>query len=564
MDDMWGGQSTRHTGDARLKRFLDEKYAMFIHWGLYSIPGGEWRGKTYRGIAEWIMHPALAGIPVEEYKALAETFNPTAFDAQNIARLAKDAGMRCIVITAKHHEGFAMFDSAHSDFTITRATPFGRDPMRELAEACRKEGLRLGFYYSQFQDWIEPDGGGSRCPPNDRPADFERYFSGKAVPQITELLTNYGPIAAVWFDLVHKLQPECLNNSRIGNGLGDYSTLGDMEIPTKTPEDNGAYECIDTTNDSWAYARHDKHWKAPVVIARSLVRVAARGCRFMLNVGPRGDGTIPEEAVHSLRVAGEWVRAHAESIYGTEASPFPPFAWGDCTVRGQYLYVHIFDWPHSGRLRLASLANRVEKAEFLATGDAVPFCQVDGVLTLELPVQPPEPVVTVIRLTLDGAAAALDQDLVVDGEFTTNLRAEYAETKSVALTSHRWMETFGEWKKSEHLTHWHDASDRAEWHLNVLQPGTYSVTVEYACTPEAEGAEWQIATDSDVISFAVLDTGLRAEAPSGRRRRMRYRKIEQGVLRFAHAGRQKLVLSPVGHVEGLDVCIKQVLLAPWE
>jgi len=578
MDRMWGDAAG---GDAvaasRVQWLRDGKYSMFIHWGLYSHLGGVWKGKTYRGVGEWIMNDAMADIPVEEYRALAADFNPTGFDARALARLAKSAGMQCIVITAKHHEGFAMFDSGVSDFTIARATPFDRDPLRELAEACQEEGIRLGFYYSQFLDWTEPDGGGSVCPPTDRPADFQRYFEGKVVPQVTELLTNYGPIAVIWFDtpgtmdkahsqrlvdLVHDLQPGCLVNGRVGHGLGDYVTLGDMEIPVRTPDGGGVCECVDTTNDSWSFSRHDAHWKSPATIVRALMRVAARGCCYMLNVGPKGDGTIPAEAVQALAASGRWVHANSEAIYGTKASPFPPFSWGDCTVRDKTLYVHVFDWPRNGQLRLSPMDGQVERAELLTTDEPIAFFQEGGLVTLELPPAVSNPVITVIRLTFNTVPAALHQDLAVDGQHTTHLLAEYAETAGVALRCCRWMEAFGEWKKSENLVEWGAPTSRAAWRVDVLEAGIYTVAVEYACTQEAEGSEWRIRSASDTVTFAALDTGLRA-ADTPQRPRMRYRTVEVGILRFGQAGRQSVDLSPSVATNRADIWVTRVILKPW-
>ena len=234
--DMWGTSTVKPLqGSGRGDWFHHDKFGMFIHWGLYSEAAGVWNGKTYFGIAEWLMRQAQ--IPAREYAALADRFNPAEFNAESWVNLAKSSGMSYIVITAKHHDGFAMFESQASTFNICHATPFRRDPIRELADACQREGMKLGFYYSQYQDWHEPDAAGNTW---DFPAlgNFDRYLRNKALPQIRELLTNYGPVALMWFDtpgsispaasqelldLVRKLQPDCLVNSRIGNGLGDYA-----------------------------------------------------------------------------------------------------------------------------------------------------------------------------------------------------------------------------------------------------------------------------------------------------------------------------------------------------
>ena len=578
MDAMWGDAASAPNEHPGARWFRNLKYSMFIHWGLYSHLGGRWKGKTYYGIGEWIMSRSMADIPVDEYKKVASEFNPTAFDAQTVVRLAKDASTHCIVVTAKHHEGFAMFDSRDSDFTIVKATPFGRDPLRELADACRTAGIRLGFYYSQFQDWVEPDGGGSKCVhPNGFEPDFDRYFNGKVMPQVRQLLTEYGPISVVWFDtpgrmgrdysqrlvdLVHELQPDCLVNSRVGNGLGDYSTLGDMELPAKTPGD-GLYECIDTTNDSWSFAYHDCHWKSPTTIAQSLIRAIARGCNFMLNIGPAPDGAIPGEATEALEKAGAWIHANQEAIYGTTASPFAPFSWGDCTVKGDNLYLHLFDWPGGGILRLSGLGVEVLDAELLATGEKLPVQQSEDRIELTLPRLRPTCLIHVVKLHCEAPPVATTQDLVIDGENRTDFLAEYAETHGVCLKSVSWMETFGAWKKAANLTDWscHTRSS-AVWRMTVLKPGTYSATVEYACSHEAEGSEWVLISGCSSLRFRALDTGLGSASPGGRNR-MRYMAIEVGTIRFETAGRHTLSLSPLSNSETDTIWVKKISLAPW-
>ena len=246
--DMWGAAAVSPAaGAARGAWFRESRYAMFVHWGLYSEAAGVWRDRTYYVIAEWLMHAAR--IPVRDYETLCARFNPVEFDARAWVQLARDAGMKYLVITAKHHDGFAMFKSRASAYNIVDATPFGRDPLQELAVACRAGGLKLGFYYSQFQDWHEPDAGGNTWDFGE-PRDFDRYLRAKAMPQIEELLTNYGPIGLIWFDtpghisraasqelldLVRRLQPDCLVNSRIGNGLGEApSEMSDVAPPAIT------------------------------------------------------------------------------------------------------------------------------------------------------------------------------------------------------------------------------------------------------------------------------------------------------------------------------------------
>ena len=331
--------------EATKKWFVEAQYGMMVHWGLYSLLGGEWKGRTMQKpyhIAEWAQQ--YFRIPNAEYAKLAKAFNPVCFDADEWVQLARDAGMKYIVITSKHHDGFAMFHSHVSSFNIVDATPFGRDPIEELAEACRRHGLRLGLYYSQDLDWHEKDGGGEQMGktwgggtaywvnnwdfPNPAEKDFARYFEGKAIPQVKEILTQYGDICLVWFDigntltedqayalysLVRKLQPGCLVNSRIGGGsrqgtnkriVCDYTSSGDNEIPRSLSARKGMlYETCATTNDSWGYKPSDQNWKSPETIRRTREHLKSIGANYLLNVGPDGLGRIPAMAAANLLAA---------------------------------------------------------------------------------------------------------------------------------------------------------------------------------------------------------------------------------------------------------------------
>jgi alpha-L-fucosidase len=294
-------------------------------------------------------------------------FNPTAFDADKIVKLAKDAGMKYIIITAKHHDGFAMYDSKACDFNIVKQTPFGRDPMKELSDACRRQGLGFGFYYSHNKDWTYPGGnGGPQTDANGVKKTFDDYFNEKCLPQVEELTKNYGDIQLIWFDtpggmpekyakklveVVHRNQPHALVSGRVGYDMGDYRTLGDMELPLENM--NGRWESIDVTNDSWGYAWYDQNWKTPRQILSSLISVVARGGTFMLNVGPDGSGSVPLPAQEALRAAGKWLKAYPEVVYGADASPWKhALPWGDITINNGKLYLSVYTWPSQGKLFL--------------------------------------------------------------------------------------------------------------------------------------------------------------------------------------------------------------------
>jgi len=498
MDEMWGEQvMTLSAADAERGQLFEEgNYAMFIHWGLYSHIGNLYKGKSYYGIGEWIMNRNMANIPVDEYKTLAEEFNPIKFDANEIARLAKDAGMKYIVITSKHHDGFAMYHSMANKFNIVDATPFGRDPMKELAEACKKHGLGLGFYYSHNQDWTFPGGGnGPKQTADGRKVDFKYYYENKCRPQVEEITTQYGPIAIVWFDtpgripreyveeliqIVRKNQPKALVSGRAGYGLGDYQTLGDMEVPHENVE--GIWETVDTTNDSWAYAWYDNYWKTPQEILHRLVSCVGRGGTYMLNIGPKGDGAVPELAARTLRKAGEWIKHYPQVVYGTDASPWKhALPWGDVTVKDSTLFLCIFDRPKEGELHLPGLKTKIKTARLLGEdkGNAELKFQTKGSWTkIQLPASTSEKMVPVVQVELDGQPE-VDPCWGIDPAVETTILAQFSEVTGAKKERKSWMEKFGEWKHVVRVWKW-EKGGRASWEVDVLKPGYYHADLTYS------------------------------------------------------------------------------------
>ena len=496
MDKMWGEQVMKlKAADAeRGQLFAEGNYAMFIHWGLYSHIGNQYKGKIYYGIGEWIMNRNMADIPVDEYKSLAKEFNPAKFDTDEIAKLAKDAGMKYIVITSKHHDGFAMYHSKVNKFNIVDATPFGRDPMKELAQACKKHGLGLGFYYSHNQDWTFPGGGNGPMKTADgRKVDFKYYYENKCRPQVEEITSQYGPIAIVWFDtpgripreyveelvqIVRKNQPKALVSGRAGYGLGDYQTLGDMEVPHENVE--GIWETVDTTNDSWAYAWYDNYWKTPKEILHRLVSCVARGGTYMLNIGPKGDGTVPELAARTLRKAGEWIKRYPQVVYGTDASPWKhALPWGDITVKDNTLLLCIFAMPKDGQLYLPGLKTKVKVALLLGEKkNAELDVQAQGSWTkIQLPASISEKMVPVVQIELDGPPE-VDPCWGIDPAVETTILAQFADVTGAKQETKKWMEKFGEWKHVVRVWKWVKGG-KASWEVDVLKPGYYNVDLTY-------------------------------------------------------------------------------------
>ena len=498
MDRMWGDTTAVEGIEAsgRAALFRDGKYGMFVHWGLYSHLGGEWDGETFYGIGEWIMNRMR--IPRDEYMAIANEFNPTEFDAEEMVRLAKQAGMRWIIITSKHHDGFAMFGSEHP-FNIVDATPFGRDPMKELAAACREAGLGFGFYYSHNYDWTAPGGHmGPEKNDDGTPATFEGYFNEKCRPQVVELCTNYGELSFIWFDtpggmpeekvralaeLVREKQPNALLCSRIGRGLGDYVSLGDMEIPLVNRE--GLWETCDTTNDSWSYSSYDTNWKGPREILHRLVSTVARGGSYLLNVGPDGKGRIPEKAAQYLIEAGEWIQDHPQVIYSASASPWGHAQpWGDVTRSGNTLNVVVFDWPADRRIHLPGIEGAPESAMLITSnGEKRPVAveEAGGWMVLDASDAADADVTStmaaVIELHFD-TPPSIDRTPGIHPNATRVLSTEFANVRDAEKRKRSWMEKFGEWKFAMQVSDWQPGGV-AEWEVNVAEAGDYHISLTY-------------------------------------------------------------------------------------
>ena len=423
---------TRSQYDARMQWWEEARFGMFIHWGLYAIPAGEWKGKTEYG--EWIR--TSAQIPLEEYDKFVQQFNPVKFNPVEWVRIAKDAGMKYIVITSKHHDGFCLFDSKYTEFDVM-STPFQRDIMKELAEACRKEGIKICWYHS-IMDWHHPDYLPRREWEKDRAtegADYDRYVSHMK-NQLKELITNYGEIGVLWFDgewegtwnqkrgldlynYVRALQPNIIINNRVGAGrsgmegftkegefAGDYATP-EQEIPaTGIP---GVYwETCMTMNDHWGYNKYNDNWKSSGDLIRKLADIASKGGNFLLNVGPTAEGLFPQPSIDRLREVGRWMKVNGEAIYGTQASPFKELEWGRCTQKsidhGTRLYLHVFDYPADGKLAVNGIFNEPIQSYFLSDPKQTRLgvLRSEDALVVSLPPNMPDAINTVVVLDING------------------------------------------------------------------------------------------------------------------------------------------------------------------
>ncbi|WP_295650909.1 alpha-L-fucosidase [uncultured Mucilaginibacter sp.] len=397
----------------RMKWWTEARFGMFIHWGIYSVPAGIYNGKEVPGIGEWIMNKGK--IPMVEYQKYAAQFNPVKFDADKFVSLAKQAGMKYIVITSKHHDGFAMFKSNASDFNIVDATPYKKDVIKEMARACNKYDIKFGLYYSQAQDWNHPGGaanGGYWDPAQN--GDMDQYIDKVAVPQMKEILTKYGPISVLWFDTptgmtperaakihdVLKLQPNIITNNRLGGGFsGDLETPEQYIPATGYPGRN--WETCMTMNDTWGYKQNDKNFKSTKTLIQNLIDIASKGGNYLLNVGPTAEGLIPDEEVTRLQQIGKWMAVNGNAIYGTYASPFSYLNWGRATYDGKTLYLHVFKWPANGILNVP-LQNVVNKAYLLANKTPVKVKPTADGIRLSLPATAPDSIASVIALEITG------------------------------------------------------------------------------------------------------------------------------------------------------------------
>ncbi len=413
---------TKAQKEKRLHWWTDARLGMFIHWGVYSVPAGEWNGNT--GYGEWIRESAH--IPVQTYEKFRDQFNPVKFNADSWVKMAHDAGMKYIVITTKHHDGFDMFRTKQNTDWNIGATPYKKDVMTQMAAACKKYGLKMCWYHS-IMDWHNPDyfprrtwEAANRPPTQTDLAKFNDYLH----KQVTELLTNYGPIGLMWFDgqwesswndkygqelydLCRKLQPNVIVNNRVGatGKIGDYSTPEQYIPPTGIPGVD--WETCMTMNDNWGYNSHDKNFKSSETLIRNIVDIASKGGNYLLNIGPRSDGTFPPESVQRLKDIGKWMGTNGDSIYDTKASVFTNLTWGKSTTRREggktMLYLHVFNWPSNGKLVVPGLGNTPRYANLLSTGKRLKVKKTESDVIITLPKTAPDKICTTVALEVNGA-----------------------------------------------------------------------------------------------------------------------------------------------------------------
>jgi hypothetical protein len=505
-------KAAQATRDQRLAWWREARFGCFIHWGAYSGPAGEWNGKPFSGYAEHLMR--IQKIPLKEYKLrVVAPFDPVKFNADEWVSLIKGAGMKYLIITAKHHDGFAMWPSKANAYNIHDATKFSRDPMRELADACRRNGIRFGFYYSHAFDWADPDGPGNDWDNSNPGGDKQlwgglqwydlhpdllvkarRYVDRKAIPQVQELVRMYHP-DIMWFDTPQKLpvseqlrvlqavreaDPNIVINGRGardgGRQFGDYQNTGDRAAEFR-PAD-GDWEAIPTTNESYGYHRFDNSHKTPEFFVRLLAKAAARGGNLLLNIGPMGNGEIDPKDQAILRGIGKWMSANGDSIYGTERTPLAPEAWGETTLKGKTLYLHVFDWPRDGKLVVGG---------------------VEDDIALKVPARAPDAIDSVIPLTLKTELKP-DPVRLLSTTQANVLRAFDAQTEGKGLR-------FTDGKAPHaYVYEWKSMEQAVLWPARLKEDGEFEVWAKYSTGSAANTGRFVVEMGTQRVESAVEAT----------------------------------------------------------
>ena len=573
-------RDSRTNLDERLAWFRDARFGMFIHWGVYSGLGNEFEGRKGGGYAEHIQR--VLKIPISEYRAkVAGNFNPTNFNADQWVALARQAGMKYIVITAKHHDGFAMWPTKVNDYNIMEATPWRHDPMADLKAACVKYDIKFGFYYSQAFDW-----GNCNAPGNDWEYDnpggdrkiggvnwwetkpefmmsARKYVDTKAIPQLCELIHLYHP-DILWFDTAGKLppsenlrimkavraaDPNVVISGRLVRGWGDYEDTADR--PANFPPHDGDWEGIPTTDESYGWNKFDTSHKPPAHFIQLLAKSAARGGNMLLNIGPMGDGNIDPKDVAILTGIGDWWKTYGESIRGTTRTPLPVQAWGESTRKGDKLYLHVFNWPTNGQLVLGGLKSEIKDAGLLlSTSSGKPSWlnlkttrQNAFDVSLAVPPIAPDKVDSVVVLACEGN---------IQTDTTRLLQPEFPdETLHVFDGKLRGGLKFGPGKKTDDVVmNWVNENQSVTWLVRLNQAATFDVCINYLAPETAGGGTFTVTFGKESLRGIaqpgpnqIISLGRVALKPGSFEITVRAAKINSGELFQLRS----LQLKPVGN-----------------
>jgi len=523
LNGWWTTSMKNH--DRRIQWWKEAKFGMFIHWGVYSTAGGEWEGKKVNGYAEHLMRKEK--IFRKNYLELAHQFNPVKFNAEEWVRNAKNAGMKYMIITAKHHDGFAMYPSAISDFNIKSQTPFQNDPMAELSAACKKYGLKFGFYYSHAFDWEHPDAPGNDWEYKNPGGDSnlyggrdwydlhpelltkaQKYVNEKAIPQIRELIRKYNP-DILWFDTPQKLplsenirilkaireiDDHVVVNGRLvrfaNSNFGDYKNTADR--PAEFYPVAGDWEAIPTTNESYGYHKFDSSHKPVSHFIHLIASAASRGGNLLMNIGPKGDGSFDVKDLAILQGIGKWMQKNGESIYGTTKSPFPYHSWGVSTIKKNKIYLHVFDWPEDGKLFVSGFA-KITGAKLLADPSKKILIQSmpSGDLVLIVPKHAPDNINTVIVCDWEGQSSPDSIHFIVPNTKKERFLAFDADQTGSGFS-------YGDGKTNRYYVEgWKSMEQKLSWTLRTINesPKNYRLIIKYLASEESSGGKYALNVD---------------------------------------------------------------------
>lgn len=528
----WWRESMQ-TRDQRLAWWREARFGMFVHWGVYSGLGNEYEGRKGGGYAEHIQR--VLKIPIPEYRAnVAGHFNPVKFDADTWIRLAKEAGMGYFVITAKHHDGFAMWPSQVSTYNVMDATPWHHDPMADLRAACKKYGVKFGFYYSHAFDWGEEHGAGNdwdfKNPGGDKKIGgtnwwetmpeyvsvVRHYVDEKAIPQLQELVRKYDP-DIFWFDTPQKLPPSenfrvmqavraasarVVINGRLVRGWGDYDSTTDR--PANFPPHEGDWEGIPTTNESYGWNPKDNSHKPVSHFVQLIAKAAARGGNTLMNIGPMGDGEIDPKDVAILQGLAAWWRVNGESIRGTTRTPLPVQTWGESTRKGDELFLHVFNWPAHGQLVVGGLTANVKSARLLGVGDRgesidLKVRRLDPLdVSLAIPATPPNTSDAVIALRCEGIQETNTKGL------RRLLQPQAGPDILRAFDGQLFILEYGPGKKTDDwVADWTHPGASVTWPVRLREPASYEVFINYDATADSTRNRFKVLVGSNLLEGKV-------------------------------------------------------------
>ncbi|MEP1487534.1 MAG: alpha-L-fucosidase [Algibacter sp.] len=545
----------------RMEWWQEARFGMFIHWGIYSVPAGFYKEEAQTNSAEWIMNKGK--IPIVEYEKFADEFNPVDFNAKEFVSLAKETGMKYMVITAKHHDGFSMFDSKASDYNVVDATPFKRDVLKELAAACQEQGIKFGFYYSQAQDWHHPGGMGNNWDKTIKRVSSDAYVYEKALPEVKQLLTEYGDIAIFWWDTPRKmtkevvdslynittaLQPKIITNDRLGDDYpGDHKTF-ERHGPRFQPESK-YWELCQPVSGSWGYRSDDDNFKSIPTLIRNLIDQSSKGGNYLLNVSPTNKGTLRFEAVERMKAIGKWMEVNSESIYGTQASPCTEPDWGRVTMKTidkkGLLYLHVYNWNDGTSLPIR-LNNEVE-ACYLLTDKSRTFetTSLDDGIQVQLTGNAPDSIASVIVLKLKDMPNALPQKpLGQDHKGVVVLPAYRAQYENLQGPGAQYDE------RKDCVGGWESATARVYWKFSVDKPMVFNISSQFAGEKDAE----------ITLSLNEISKNIKIPATGNSKR---FKDVKLGLFEIEKAGDYEISIMPVANKWNV-VNMKEIVLQPKE